>query len=199
MAPESSQPAKKRRTYRCRHCGFPKKGHVCVAAAAAGGVLPLLPLPEEEEKIDGISALPDDVLHTIISLLPTIGGAKTQLAEGLFVPDIHNGLVDDAAAIECLDLHLKEIVVRNYRGQKSHAAFAKFFVLNASVLKVMTFRACVRLSKKWLSNQRRLLRLREKASPNARFEFSCDGYFMDYYYNHSQRSHQLSVGDPFDD
>jgi hypothetical protein len=79
MAPESSQPAKKRRTYRCRRCGFPKKGHVCVAAAAAGGVLPLLPLPEEEEKIDGISALPDDVLHTIISLLPTIGGAKTQV------------------------------------------------------------------------------------------------------------------------
>ncbi|EAZ03519.1 hypothetical protein OsI_25655 [Oryza sativa Indica Group] len=488
MAPESSQPAKKRRTYRCRRCGFPKKGHVCAAAAAAPGDLPLLPSPEEEEKVDGISALPDDVVHTIISLLPTMGGAKTQvlssrwlplwrsaplnlddaeipdlwedfllnviteiitdhrgptwrlsitklarvnefrgdlvatlddllrsgtldgleelrfhyrpnmtapdplppaatrfsclrvasfgfcsfpgagvlggvafpnlqeltllaitnsedtlhamisacpvlrslllrdndafrrvrissptlvslglcsrtsdmeeliidntpslerllmfrssdklprvvsvfsapklevlgclsdgisdehygvvvwpqqlrvnsmamlrtvkilafrieensldatvhilrcfpcvqklhitLAEGLFVPDIHNGLVDDAAAIECLDLHLKEIVVRNYRGQKSHAAFAKFFVLNASVLKVMTFRACVRLSKKWLSNQRRLLRLREKASPNARFEFSCDGYFMDYYYNHSQRSHQLSVGDPFDD
>ncbi|BAT01012.1 Os07g0286400 [Oryza sativa Japonica Group] len=179
MAPESSQPAKKRRTYRCRRCGFPKKGHVCVAAAAAGGVLPLLPLPEEEEKIDGISALPDDVLHTIISLLPTIGGAKTQLAEGLFVPDIHNGLVDDAAAIECLDLHLKEIVVRNYRGQKSHAAFAKFFILNASVLKATS--------------------LEGKASPNARFEFSRDDYFMDYYYNHSQRSHQLSVGDPIDD
>uniref|UniRef100_A0A0E0Q6Q7 Uncharacterized protein n=1 Tax=Oryza rufipogon TaxID=4529 RepID=A0A0E0Q6Q7_ORYRU len=445
MAPESSQPAKKRRTYRCRRCGFPKKGHVCAAAAApGGGGLPLLPSPEEEEKkVDGISALPDDVLHTIISLLPTMGGAKTQvlssrwlplwrsaplnlddaeipdlwedfllnviteiiadhrgptwrlsitklarvnefrgdlvatlddllragtldgleelrfhyrpnmtapdplppaatrfsrlrvasfgfcsfpgagvlggvafpnlqeltllaitnsedtlhamisacpalrslllrdndafrrvrissptlvslglcsrtsdmeeliidntpslerllmfrssdklprvvrvfsapklevlgclsdgisdehygivvwpLAEGLFVPDIQNGLVDDDAAIECLDLHLKEIVVRNYRGQKSHVAFAKFFVLNASVLKVMTFRARVGLSKKWLSNQRRLLRLREKASPNARFEFSCDGYFMDYYYNHSQRTHELSVGDPFDD
>uniref|UniRef100_A0A0E0EA82 Uncharacterized protein n=1 Tax=Oryza meridionalis TaxID=40149 RepID=A0A0E0EA82_9ORYZ len=30
------------------------------------------------------------------------------------------------------------------------------------MLKVMTFRVGVRLSKKWLSNQRRLLRLREK-------------------------------------
>jgi hypothetical protein len=41
--------------------------------------------------------------------------------------------------------------------------------------------------------------LEGKASPNARFEFSRDDYFMDYYYNHSQRSHQLSVGDPIDD
>uniref|UniRef100_A0A0E0LJE1 Uncharacterized protein n=1 Tax=Oryza punctata TaxID=4537 RepID=A0A0E0LJE1_ORYPU len=485
MSPESSQPGKKRRTYRCRRCGFPKKGHVCTAAAAGG--LPLLPSPEEEEekKVDGISALPDDVLRTIISLLPTIGAAQTQvlssrwlplwrsaplnlddaeildlwedfllklitdiitdhdgptwrlsitklarinefrgdlvdtlddllrtrtldtleelrfhyrpsmtapdplppavtrfsglrvasfgfcsfpgelggvvfpnlqeltllaitnsedtlhamisacpalrslllrdndafrrvrisspslvsvglcsrtsdmeeliidntpclerllmfrssdklprvvrvfsapklevlgclsdgisdehygifvcpqqlrvssmemlrtvkilafriedsslnatvhilrcfpclqklhitLAEGIFYPEIHNGLVDGAAAIECLDLHLKEIVVRNYRGQKSFAAFAKFFVLNASVLEVMTFRVCVGLSKKWLSNQRRLLRLRNKASPNARFEFSYDDYFMDYY-SHAQHTHQLSVGDPFDD
>ncbi|EAZ39432.1 hypothetical protein OsJ_23866 [Oryza sativa Japonica Group] len=177
MAPESSQPAKKRRTYRCRRCGFPKKGHVCVAAAAAGGVLPLLPLPEEEEKIDGISALPDDVLHTIISLLPTIGGAKTQLAEGLFVPDIHNGLVDDAAAIECLDLHLKEIV----RAQGDDIS------------------SRCEIEQKVAVESAQATSLEGKASPNARFEFSRDDYFMDYYYNHSQRSHQLSVGDPIDD
>uniref|UniRef100_A0A0E0Q6Q8 Uncharacterized protein n=1 Tax=Oryza rufipogon TaxID=4529 RepID=A0A0E0Q6Q8_ORYRU len=177
MAPESSQPAKKRRTYRCRRCGFPKKGHVCVDAAAAGGVLPLLPSPEEEEKFGRISALPENVLHTIISLLPTIGGAKTQLAEGLFVPDIHNGLIDDAAAIECLDLHLKEIV--RARGDDISSR--------------------CEIEQKVAVESANSISLEGKASPNARFEFSRDDYFMDYYYNHSQRTHQLSVGDPIDD
>lgn len=41
--------------------------------------------------------------------------------------------------IECLELHLKEITLNSYRGRTPDVNFAKFFVLNARVLKVMRF------------------------------------------------------------
>ncbi|KAK1632762.1 hypothetical protein QYE76_007077 [Lolium multiflorum] len=44
---------------------------------------------------------------------------------------------DPADPIECLDLHLKEIFVDNYQGMRPDVNFAKFFVLNARVLKVL--------------------------------------------------------------
>ena len=41
--------------------------------------------------------------------------------------------------IECLDLHLTEIDLIDYRGSTSEIKLARFFVLEASVLKVMRF------------------------------------------------------------
>ncbi len=41
--------------------------------------------------------------------------------------------------IECLDLHLTEIDLTDYRGNTSEIKLARFFVLEASVLKVMRF------------------------------------------------------------
>ena len=39
--------------------------------------------------------------------------------------------------IECLDLHLKRIVMGFYTGNKSHVDIASFFILNARVLESM--------------------------------------------------------------
>ena len=41
--------------------------------------------------------------------------------------------------IECLDLYLIEIDLSDYRGSTSEIKMARFFVLEASVLKVMRF------------------------------------------------------------
>ncbi|CAL5089877.1 unnamed protein product [Urochloa decumbens] len=68
--------------------------------------------------------------------------------------------------IECLELHLKRVVMNNYYGMKPDVAFAKFFVLNAQVLKEMDFGVVHKFcSDKWMANQRRRLQLNNKASP----------------------------------
>ena len=37
--------------------------------------------------------------------------------------------------VNCLEAHLKELVLKNYEGNERDIWFAKFFVLNAEVLK----------------------------------------------------------------
>ncbi|KAG2641386.1 hypothetical protein PVAP13_2KG156400 [Panicum virgatum] len=73
--------------------------------------------------------------------------------------------------IECLELHLKKIVVNDYRGMRADVDFAKFFILNAKVLKEMYFGVVPSCNDKWMANQRRRLQLDNKASPGARFAF----------------------------
>ena len=73
--------------------------------------------------------------------------------------------------IECLELHLKKVVVNDYCGMRSDVDFAKFFVLNAKVLKEMYFGVVSSCNDKWMANQRKQLQLDNKASPGARFAF----------------------------
>ena len=73
--------------------------------------------------------------------------------------------------IECLELHLKKVVVNDYCGMRSDVDFAKFFVLNAKVLKEMYFGVVSSCNDKWMANQRKQIQLDNKASPGARFAF----------------------------
>ncbi|KAF8690696.1 hypothetical protein HU200_041071 [Digitaria exilis] len=73
--------------------------------------------------------------------------------------------------IECLEVHLKKVIINNYHGMKPDAGFAKFFVLNAKVLEEMDFGLSCSYNDKWMANQRRRLQVDNKASPGARFAF----------------------------
>ena len=68
--------------------------------------------------------------------------------------------------IECLDLHLTEIDLINYRGSTSEIKLARFFVLEASGLKVMRFGVLWR-NNEWHADHRKRLSLNEKGSAEA--------------------------------
>ncbi|CAD6264242.1 unnamed protein product [Miscanthus lutarioriparius] len=81
--------------------------------------------------------------------------------------------------VSTLDIPLKKIVLLNYRGNKSHVNFAKFFVLNARLLDSMVFE------------------IKNKASRTAQFDFVYhatglmppdQGYTL---------AHDMSTSDPF--
>ena len=74
--------------------------------------------------------------------------------------------------IECLDLHLIEIDLIDYRGSTSEIKLARFFVLEASVLKVMRFGILWR-NNEWRADHRKHLSLNNKVSAEAEFVFEC--------------------------
>lgn len=74
--------------------------------------------------------------------------------------------------------------------------FAKFFVLNARMLKAMKFGVLVGCTEKWMANQHRRLQLDHKASPDAQFDFRRDYCWRNILYN--KRTHDLPRDDPFD-
>ncbi|XBI41692.1 hypothetical protein VPH35_126126 [Triticum aestivum] len=103
---------------------------------------------------------------------------------------------DPLDPIECLELHLKRVALENYFGNMADVDFAKFFVLNAKVLEQMNFAVptCHR-NDKWRSDQHKLLQVDNRASSDARFEFTSG-----YGYNgiDDKHTHDLSMADPFE-
>lgn len=86
--------------------------------------------------------------------------------EKLYIQSCHmnvrqNGQLIDS--IDCLDLHLREIVMNGYQGKRCEVNFAKFFVLHARVLKVMKFGVSGNCDEKWMANQREQLHLDNRA------------------------------------
>uniref|UniRef100_A0ACD5TT17 Uncharacterized protein n=1 Tax=Avena sativa TaxID=4498 RepID=A0ACD5TT17_AVESA len=97
--------------------------------------------------------------------------------------------------IECLELHLKTVMLKNYDGSKSASTnFTKFFVLNAKVLKEMKITLRYHRQDNWFARQRGLLQIRNRASKDAQIELKCGAtdYFTDNRHTHS------SMADPFD-
>ena len=72
--------------------------------------------------------------------------------------------------IGCLDLHLIEIDLIDYRGSTCEIKLARFFVLEASVLKVMRFGVLLRINE-WCADHRKRLSLNDKVSAEAEFVF----------------------------
>ncbi|CAM0953748.1 unnamed protein product [Alopecurus aequalis] len=98
--------------------------------------------------------------------------------------------------IECLELHLQRVVLKNYEGnRRPFIDFAKFLILNAKVLKEMEIRVLNVESDKWMCYQRRQLQLENSASRDAQIELRSDTYASPA--NHDY-THDLSIADPFE-
>ncbi|XP_044434989.1 uncharacterized protein [Triticum aestivum] len=77
--------------------------------------------------------------------------------------------------IRSLDIRLKTIVWRHYRGIKSHVDFATFFILNAGVLELMTFEVNSEdYNEEFFAQHRKMLQVDNRASRGARFRFTSD-------------------------
>uniref|UniRef100_A0A0E0C689 F-box domain-containing protein n=1 Tax=Oryza meridionalis TaxID=40149 RepID=A0A0E0C689_9ORYZ len=98
--------------------------------------------------------------------------------------------------IECLDHHLRYIILNNYLGMRPDVNFAKLFVLKARMLKAMKFGVLVGCTEKSMANQHSRLQLDHKASPDAQFDFRRDYCWRNILYN--KRTHDLPRDDPFD-
>lgn len=99
---------------------------------------------------------------------------------------------DPLDPIECLELHLKKVVLRNYDGNRTQVIhFAQFFVLNAKVLKEMEIGVVNSCNNKWMRFQRKRLRVEHRASRHAQIELKRDT-------KKSFKCHGFSKADPFD-
>jgi hypothetical protein len=101
---------------------------------------------------------------------------------------------DPLDQVKCLQTNLKEMVLLNYLGCEQDLVFAKFFVLNAAVLKKIKFGVPRNYNNEWVAIQRRLLEVNNRASRDAEFEFECG---LDDFINYLG-IHDLSLTDPFE-
>uniref|UniRef100_A0A0A9HQ34 Uncharacterized protein n=1 Tax=Arundo donax TaxID=35708 RepID=A0A0A9HQ34_ARUDO len=101
--------------------------------------------------------------------------------------------------IKCLDIRLKTVVLKNYRGIKYQVNFATFFILNAKMLESMRFEGTYNDNEMFIAEQRRLLQLEERASRGARFYFT-SGRRCHHKHGltHINHVHDLSITDPFE-
>ncbi|KAM0927583.1 hypothetical protein ACQ4PT_002773 [Festuca glaucescens] len=89
--------------------------------------------------------------------------------------------------IRSLDIRLKTVVWRRYRGIKSHVDFATFFLLNARVLELMTIEVDGKdYNEAFFAQQREMLQVDSRASRGARLRFTSDC------------AHDLDLADPFE-
>ena len=104
----------------------------------------------------------------------------------------------DWCTYQKLDIGLRKIALRNYRGNKSHINLASFFVSNARVLESMRFEIEGRnVSTKWIGRQHRLLQIKKRAPRGAQFDFVSPNILTGSPYEHrAEQLHDLSA-DPF--
>ena len=100
--------------------------------------------------------------------------------------------------MECLQTHLKEVVLKYFNGYEQHIDFARFVVLNAKVVNKIEFHVREdHYSNEFVARQHTLLEAENRASPDAQFEFRKTCGSIDYHV--SKHIHDLSVADPFAD
>ncbi|CAN6208046.1 unnamed protein product [Urochloa humidicola] len=117
--------------------------------------------------------------------------SKVSGSKNLWRRKYHNG------DIKYRDSRLKTIVFTNYRGIKSQASFATFFILNAKMLQVMRFEGGpYKDDTEFIARQHKLLQLEKSASRGAQFQFRtstiCHSGLP-----HIKHVHDLSKADPF--
>ncbi|EER96234.1 hypothetical protein BDA96_02G114000 [Sorghum bicolor] len=101
----------------------------------------------------------------------------------------------DDDRIECLGHHLKEVVLKGYRGRKHEMQLATFLVRHARVLQVLKFLCENECSTNWLTKQKRQLQVDSRASLGAQFVFE---KFSKSYIRFLKAASNISLVDPFD-
>jgi hypothetical protein len=102
---------------------------------------------------------------------------------------------DPLVPIECLELHLRKVVLMNYDFSKRPSVdFAKFFILNSKMLKEMKIEVLNHRNEEWMANHHRRLCMENRASRDARIELeiSTERLLINV------DTHDLSRADPFD-
>jgi hypothetical protein len=98
---------------------------------------------------------------------------------------------DPLDPVKCFQSHFKILVLKNYEGGDKDVDLAKFFILNAKVLKAIKFLVKGKVDLTWVVDQHRLLEVGTRASRDAQFEFrSGSGYKCVH-------THDLPIADPF--
>jgi hypothetical protein len=101
--------------------------------------------------------------------------------------------------LECLDLHLKKLVLINYQGIKRDVEFANFFLMNAKVLEMVELRtqrpSC---DSKYLTKQHTKLQLKNRASKDTQVLFMCISLRYSNDLIDIRHMHDMSIVDPFD-
>ncbi|XP_071683138.1 uncharacterized protein [Lolium perenne] len=136
-------------------------------------------------------SVPD--LNAVIDVLrcfPCLETLYVTLREYLKLPLKDGCEYDPLNPVKCLETHLKKLVLESYKGDDQDIGFARFFVLNAKVLKEIKLRVHEKVNKEWVSDQYRLLEVGTRASEDAQLKFIRSGYMC---FN----GHDLSTADPF--
>ncbi|KAF7074255.1 hypothetical protein CFC21_079153 [Triticum aestivum] len=149
-------------------------------------------LPVRTVKILALESIGPN-LDAVVGLLRCFPCTEKIYIQSLVRKDMKNVWQHDILdPIECLVHHLGKIVLEGYVGMRPDVNFAKFFVLNARVLKVMIFGLSDDRNEEWMANQHRRLQLDNRASRNARFDFKrVNG-------NRNMHIHDMRMPDPFD-
>jgi hypothetical protein len=95
---------------------------------------------------------------------------------------------------ECLDHHLKKVVLVGYKGRKRELQLAVFLISSARVLEVMKFMCENDCNSTWLTSQKRRLRLENKASLGAQVIFE---KHRNSHVRFSKHASNISIVDPF--
>ncbi|GJN29121.1 hypothetical protein PR202_gb17314 [Eleusine coracana subsp. coracana] len=118
-------------------------------------------------------SLGDLSLHVVINLMRCFPCLEKLYIESQTAKDRNFWRRKHRNLIRCLDIRLKTVVLKHYRGTKSQISFASFFVLNAKMLESMIFEGEVYNDDKIsVSEQHMLLQLEKRASLRARFTFT---------------------------
>ncbi|XP_051197404.2 F-box protein At5g03100-like [Lolium perenne] len=108
--------------------------------------------------------------------------------------DMENMLqCDTLGPIESLETHLKRVVFENYEGNDQDVDFAKYFILNAKVLKEIKIAGPKSHHTEWVADQHILLQVEDRASRDLEFEFMSECKNFGY----NKHIHDF-IDDPFD-
>ncbi|TVU11804.1 hypothetical protein EJB05_45408, partial [Eragrostis curvula] len=138
-------------------------------------------------------------VHMVINLLICFPCVEKLYIESAVSKDRNFWRRKHRDLIKCLDMRLKTIVLKNYRGTKSQLSFASFFVLNAKLLELMVFEGEVYKDDQIsIAEQHRLLQLEKRASIGARFSFTAGRRCRHNILPHIKHVSDLSITNPFE-